>query len=70
MEVLKEYWAQILAFITVVMAITTMKVDIENIKQKIKVKPLNGTSLNFRHCSVVFCHICSLVIFIACSVTT
>jgi len=35
-EFIREYWPQLLAFITLVMALTTMKVDIDVLKSKVK----------------------------------
>tara|TARA_R100001594_G_scaffold76988_1_gene111624 strand:- start:714 stop:854 length:141 start_codon:yes stop_codon:yes gene_type:complete len=36
MEFIREYWPQLLAFITLVMTLTTMKVDIDVLKDKVK----------------------------------
>ena len=36
MEFIREYWPQLLAFITLVMMLTTMKVDIDVLKDKVK----------------------------------
>ena len=36
MDFIREYWPQLLAFITLVMALTTMKVDIDVLKEKEK----------------------------------
>ena len=36
MEFIREYWPQLIAFITLVMALTTMRVDIDVLKDKIK----------------------------------
>ena len=36
MEFIREYWPQLVAFITLVMALTTMKVDIDVLKDKVK----------------------------------
>jgi len=33
---IREYWPQLLAFITLVMALTTMRVDIDVLKDKVK----------------------------------
>jgi len=35
MDFIREYWPQLLAFITLVMALTTMKVDIDVLKDKV-----------------------------------
>ena len=37
MEFIREYWPQLVAFITLVMALTTMKVDIDVLKDKVKI---------------------------------
>jgi len=36
MEFIKEYWPQLVTFIVVVMTITTMRVDIDVLKEKVK----------------------------------
>ena len=36
MNFIREYWPQLLAFITLVMALTTMRVDIDVLKDKVK----------------------------------
>ena len=36
MEFIREYWPQLIAFITLVMALTTMRVDIDVLKDKVK----------------------------------
>ena len=36
MDFIREYWPQLLAFVTLVMALTTMKVDIDVLKEKTK----------------------------------
>ena len=35
MNFIREYWPQLVAFITLVMALTTMKVDIDVLKDKV-----------------------------------
>ena len=35
MDFIREYWPQLVAFITLVMALTTMKVDIDVLKEKV-----------------------------------
>ena len=34
MDYITLYWPQILAFVTIVIALTTIKVDVEHLKQK------------------------------------
>jgi len=36
MDLLRDYWPQVVAFIAVVMAFTTMKVDVDVLKEKVK----------------------------------
>jgi len=36
MNFIREYWPQLIAFITLVMALTTMRVDIDVLKDKVK----------------------------------
>ena len=36
MDLLRDYWPQLVAFIAVVMAFTTMKVDVDVLKEKVK----------------------------------
>ena len=36
MDLLRDYWPQVIAFIAVVMAFTTMKVDVDVLKEKVK----------------------------------
>ena len=36
MDFIREYWPQLLAFITLVMTLTTMKEDIDVLKDKVK----------------------------------
>ena len=36
MELISHYWPQILAFVAIVIALTTIKVDVEHLKQKVK----------------------------------
>ena len=36
MEILQDYWPQILAFVAVVAALTRMRVDIDVLKDKVK----------------------------------
>ena len=36
MDFIRNYWPQLIAFITLVMALTTMKVDIDVLKDKVK----------------------------------
>ena len=35
-DFIRNYWPQLIAFITLVMALTTMKVDIDVLKEKVK----------------------------------
>ena len=37
MDFIRNYWPQLVAFITLVMALTTMKVDIDVLKDKVKI---------------------------------
>ena len=37
MDFIRDYWPQLLAFITLVMALTTMRVDIDVLKDKVKI---------------------------------
>tara|TARA_Y100000310_G_C20614838_1_gene780071 strand:+ start:1188 stop:1331 length:144 start_codon:yes stop_codon:yes gene_type:complete len=37
MDFIREYWPQLLAFVTLVMALTTMRVDIDVLKDKVKI---------------------------------
>ena len=37
MELISLYWPQITAFVVVVIALTTIKVDVEHLKQKVKI---------------------------------
>ena len=36
MDFLRDYWPQLVAFITLVMALTRMRVDIDVLKEKVK----------------------------------
>ena len=36
MDFIRNYWPQLIAFITLVMSLTTMKVDIDVLKDKVK----------------------------------
>jgi hypothetical protein len=36
MEFISLYWPQLIAFVAVVIALTTIKVDVEHLKQKVK----------------------------------